>query len=139
MTGGYAGVDFELCKILYAQNATFYILGRFSPKLRKAIVQIKGGSPRSSDCVEFLCLNLSDLSIIRPAVQSFHAQQQRFNVLVNNVGVRLFFHDSFPNSQNRSNEMLSLCLSSTYVSLDVMYPPEGSTSAQGHDLYIGGN
>ncbi|KAG8165587.1 hypothetical protein KVR01_004139 [Diaporthe batatas] len=107
VTGGYAGVGIELCKILYAHNAIVYVAGRSSSKAEKAITQIKEASPESSGRAEFLNLDLSDLSTIKPAVQSLTAQEQRLDVLVNNAGV--------------------------------MYPPEGSTSAQGHDLQIATN
>lgn len=107
VTGGYAGVGFELSKILYAHNATIYIAGRSSSKAENAIERIRKASPESSGHIEFLYLDLSDLSTIKPAVQSFTAQQQRLDVLVNNAGV--------------------------------MYPPKGSTDAQGHDLQVGTN
>lgn len=98
---------FELCKILYAHNATIYIAGRSSPKADSAIARVKEAYPKSSGHVEFLYLDLSDLCTIKFAVQSFTARQQRLDVLVNNAGV--------------------------------MYPPKGSTSAQGHDLQVGTN
>lgn len=87
VTGGYGGVGFELCKILYAHNATVYIAGRSSSKAEKALETIKKESPNSNGRVEFLSLDLSDLSSIKPAVESFQAQQQRLDVLVNNAGV----------------------------------------------------
>lgn len=87
VTGGYAGVGFELCKILYAHNATVWIAGRSTSKAQKAMSSIKDASPSSKGRLEFLCLDLSDLSTVKPAVQSFTAQAQRLDVLVNNAGV----------------------------------------------------
>ncbi|KAI1470549.1 NAD(P)-binding protein [Daldinia caldariorum] len=87
VTGGYAGVGFELCKILYAQNATVWIAGRSAPKAEKAILDIKNASPSSNGHVKFLHVDLSDLKTIKPAVESFTAQEQRLDVLVNNAGV----------------------------------------------------
>ena len=87
MTGGYAGIGFELCQILYAHNATVWIAGRSESKAQKAISSIKGVSPESKGQLEFLHLDLSDLSTIKPAVESFTAKQQRLDVLVNNAGV----------------------------------------------------
>jgi retinol dehydrogenase 12 len=87
VTGGYAGVGFELCKILYAHNATVWIAGRSDAKAQKAMSSIKEASPRSQGHLDFLHLDLSDLSTIKPAVESFTAQQQRLDVLVNNAGV----------------------------------------------------
>ncbi|KAK7750954.1 short-chain alcohol dehydrogenase [Diatrype stigma] len=107
VTGGYAGVGFELCKILYAHNATVWIAGRSEPKAQKALDNIKAACPKSEGRLNFLYLDLSDLATVKPAVQSFVAQEQRLDVLVNNAGV--------------------------------MYPPKGSTDAQGNDLQIGTN
>ncbi|GAB1319342.1 short-chain alcohol dehydrogenase [Madurella fahalii] len=107
VTGGYAGVGFELCKILYAHNATVWVAGRSAAKAQKAISSIKEASPNSNGRLEFLYLDLSDLSTIKPAVHSFLARQDRLDVLVNNAGV--------------------------------MYPPRGSTDAQGNELQVGTN
>ncbi|KAI0841506.1 NAD(P)-binding protein [Hypoxylon sp. FL0890] len=107
VTGGYAGVGFELCKILYAHNATVYMAGRSASKAGNALSSIKNASPMSKGQIEFLYLDLSDLSTIKPAVNSFTAQQRRLDVLVNNAAV--------------------------------MYPPAGSTDAQGNELQVGTN
>ncbi|KAI0109793.1 NAD(P)-binding protein [Daldinia grandis] len=87
VTGGYAGVGYELCKILYAHNATVWVAGRSASKAEKAISGIKDASPSSSGRVDFLSLDLADLKTIKPAVESFTAQEQRLDVLVNNAGV----------------------------------------------------
>ncbi|KAI2619040.1 NAD(P)-binding protein [Hypomontagnella submonticulosa] len=87
VTGGYAGVGFELCKILYAHNATVWIAGRSAPKAEKAMLSIKNASPNSKGRLEFLSLDLADLSTIKPAVNAFVAKEQRLDVLMNNAGV----------------------------------------------------
>ncbi|KAI0380167.1 NAD(P)-binding protein [Hypomontagnella monticulosa] len=87
ITGGYAGVGFELCKILYAHNATVWIAGRSASKAEKAILSIKSASPNSKGRLEFLSLDLADLSTIKPAVDAFVAKEPRLDVLVNNAGV----------------------------------------------------
>ncbi|KAI1397258.1 NAD(P)-binding protein [Hypoxylon fuscum] len=87
VTGGYTGIGYELCKILYVHNATVWIAGRSVPKAQEAISRINEAAPRSEGRLEFLYLDLSDLSTIKPAVESFTAQQQRLDVLVNNAGV----------------------------------------------------
>ncbi|KAI1451195.1 NAD(P)-binding protein [Annulohypoxylon moriforme] len=87
VTGGYAGVGYELCRILYTHNATVWIAGRSVPKAQEAISRIKKAAPRSEGRLEFLRLDLSDLSTIKPAVESFTAQESRLDVLVNNAGV----------------------------------------------------
>ena len=93
MTGGYAGVGFELCKILYAHNATICIAGRAEDKARKAMMAIRKESPNSAGQLDFLHLDLSDLSTIKPAVRAFTNRYQRLDVLLNNAGVR-FPHNS---------------------------------------------
>ena len=88
VTGGYVGVGFELCKILYAHNATVWIAGRSESKAQKSMRAIEDASPHSSGSIKFLQVDLSNLSTIKPAVESFGAQSQRLDVLVNNAGVR---------------------------------------------------
>lgn len=87
MTGGYVGVGFELCKILFAHNATVWVAGRSESKAQKALSNIKEAFPKSSGNINFLHLDLADLSTIKPAVNSFTSQEQRLDVLVNNAGV----------------------------------------------------
>jgi NAD(P)-dependent dehydrogenase (short-subunit alcohol dehydrogenase family) len=94
VTGGYAGVGFELCKILYARNATIWIAGRSESKAQKAISDIQKASPASNGHLDFVCLDLSDLSTIKPAISDFVAQQPRLDVLVNNAGVDYLSHFS---------------------------------------------
>ncbi|KAI1130919.1 NAD(P)-binding protein [Nemania abortiva] len=87
ITGGYAGVGFELCKILYAHNAAVWIAGRSEPKALKAISDIKKSLPNSNGSLDFLCLDLSDLSTIKPAIDTFTAKVTRLDVLVNNAAI----------------------------------------------------
>jgi retinol dehydrogenase 12 len=87
VTGGYSGVGFELCQILYKHNATVYIAGRSESKASSAISNIKKASPKSSGRLEFLLIDLSDFSTIKSGIEAFTAQQQRLDVLVNNAGV----------------------------------------------------
>jgi NAD(P)-dependent dehydrogenase (short-subunit alcohol dehydrogenase family) len=87
VTGGYAGCGFELSKILYQHNATVYIAGRSTDKANKAIAAIKEAVPNSKGKVEFLKLDLSDLSSIKPAAEDFMSRESRLDVLTNNAGV----------------------------------------------------
>ncbi|CAN8105477.1 unnamed protein product [Discula destructiva] len=87
VTGGYGGIGFELCNILYARNATVYIAGRSADKAVKAIANLRAASPNSTGRVEFLELDLANLATIKPAVHSFAAKESRLDVLVNNAGV----------------------------------------------------
>lgn len=101
MTGGYAGVGFELCKILYMHNATVCIAGRAESKAQKAVTEIKNAYPNSSGHIDYIILDLSNLSTIKPAVEKFVAQQPRLDVLVNNAGVSIYSSLLSPLSRNR--------------------------------------
>jgi len=87
ITGGYAGVGKELASILYSKHATVYIAGRSEQKAQEAIRQVKENHPSSSGRIEFLLLDLNDLTTIKPAVETFRARESRLDVLVNNAGV----------------------------------------------------
>jgi len=89
VTGGYSGVGLELCKILYAHNATIYIAGRSPSEASNAISDIKKASPQSSGRLDFLLVDLSDFSTIKSGVDTFLAQESRLDILVNNAGVML--------------------------------------------------
>ncbi|KAF2442378.1 NAD(P)-binding protein [Karstenula rhodostoma CBS 690.94] len=87
LTGGYAGIGLQLAHILYAANATLYIAGRSQEKANKALDELRSAHPHSTGRVEFLQLDLADLTSIKPAVQTFLAREDRLDVLVNNAGV----------------------------------------------------
>ena len=88
MTGGYAGIGFELCQILYAHNAIVYVAGRSQSKASTAISRIKNAIPKSLGRLEFMNVDFSDLSTMKPGVEAFLAREQRLDILVNNAGVR---------------------------------------------------
>jgi NAD(P)-dependent dehydrogenase (short-subunit alcohol dehydrogenase family) len=87
VTGGYSGIGFELTKLLYQKNCTVYIAGRRSEEAYKAMVAIKAFSPMSSGRLEFLHLDLADLSTIKPSAAEFLSKEKRLDVLWNNAGV----------------------------------------------------
>lgn len=87
ITGGYAGVGFELAKIIYQRNGTVYIAGRNSLKAGAAISKIQTAHPDSKGRLEFLQLDLSDLSTIKGSAKDFLKREQRLDVLTNNAGV----------------------------------------------------
>ncbi|KAG6013826.1 hypothetical protein E4U43_007091 [Claviceps pusilla] len=87
VTGGYAGVGKELVDILYQHNATVYVAGRSPDKANAAIDAIRAAHPSSKGRLEFLFVDLSDLTTITPAVQEFTAKEKRLDVLVNNAAV----------------------------------------------------
>lgn len=87
VTGGYAGVGTQLSRILYGRNGTVYVAGRSQEKAEKAIEEIKEAHPSSDGRIEFLKVDLADLSTIKASADDFLKREQRLDVLTNNAGV----------------------------------------------------
>ncbi|EMC96827.1 hypothetical protein BAUCODRAFT_34224 [Baudoinia panamericana UAMH 10762] len=87
VTGGYTGVGKELSSMLYQKNGTVYLAGRSKDKADAAIADIQKAHPSSDGRVEFLKLDLADLTTIKPSVDDFLRREQRLDVLTNNAGV----------------------------------------------------
>lgn len=87
VTGGNAGVGFELAKMLYAKDGTVYIAGRSPIRLTTAIEQIESAHPGSSGQIKSLVVDFSDLTTISSCASTFLAQESRLDVLWNNAGI----------------------------------------------------
>lgn len=87
MTGGYSGIGYELARILYQKNGIVYVAGRSSSKGTEAISNIKNACPESTGRLEFLQLDLSDLSTIKASAEEFLSREERLDVLTNNAGI----------------------------------------------------
>ncbi|KAI0465630.1 short-chain dehydrogenase [Xylaria cf. heliscus] len=89
ITGGASGIGYELAKILYQKNGRVYIAGRSESKAQKAITEIQRTLPASNPGgrLEFLHLELDDLSSIKATVEAFRKKEQKLHVLWNNAGV----------------------------------------------------
>ncbi|KAK4169892.1 NAD(P)-binding protein [Cladorrhinum sp. PSN259] len=90
VTGGYSGIGLELVKVLYQKNARVYIAGRSEEKASKAIEEIKASSSAdvpSTASLEFLHLDLADLSTIKTSFETFKSKETKLHVLWNNAGV----------------------------------------------------
>lgn len=112
VTGGASGVGFELSKILYHAGGKVYIAGRSEARALEAIKSIKsltsqGSTQSTQGQLEFLHLQLDDLSTIKASVEAFKSKESKLDVLWNNAGVSM--------------------------------PPQGSRSAQGHELQLATN
>ncbi|TVY55835.1 hypothetical protein LSUE1_G008335, partial [Lachnellula suecica] len=70
VTGGYSGIDSELCKILYQHNATVYVAGRSQTIAERAISSFKQAAPKA----------LAGLS-----VETFLEKEKRLDIVVNNA------------------------------------------------------
>lgn len=62
-------------------------MGRSSTKAHAAISRLLTLHPRSTGRLEFLYLDLADLSTIAPAVARFREKETRLDVLVNNAAI----------------------------------------------------
>ncbi|KAJ5887319.1 hypothetical protein N7504_011366 [Penicillium tannophilum] len=88
VTGGNAGVGFELCKILYASGTTIYMASRSKERAEAAIQSIVKAqpTPKVSGTIKFLHLDLNDLESVKGAATTFAQQESRLDVLWNNAG-----------------------------------------------------
>ncbi|KAF1349820.1 hypothetical protein BDV97DRAFT_389916 [Delphinella strobiligena] len=90
VTGGYAGIgllSYELSRILYSRNGTVYVAGRCKEKADRAIKAIRSINPESKGRLEFLQVDLADLTTIKKAADEFMSKESRLDVLTNNAGV----------------------------------------------------
>lgn len=89
MTGSSGGLGKELVKLVYQRNAKVYIAARSETKARAAIKEIQEAYPDSRGQLEYLYLDLSDLTTIRGSAQDFLKKEHRLDVLWNNAGVMM--------------------------------------------------
>jgi retinol dehydrogenase 12 len=87
VTGSNTGLGKELARILHSKNAAVYIAARTESKARQAIEDIKVANPASKGRLEFLHLDLGDLSTIKASAVEFTSKESRLDVLFNNAGV----------------------------------------------------
>lgn len=89
VTGSSGGLGKELVKILYQKNAKVYVAARSETKALAAIQEVKEAFPESTGQLEFLHLDLNDLSTIKKSAQTFLQSETRLDVLWNNAGVMM--------------------------------------------------
>ncbi|KAL9094788.1 MAG: hypothetical protein Q9165_003059 [Trypethelium subeluteriae] len=88
VTGGNAGVGFELCKMLYGKGATVYMGARSEERATAAIQQIISETPNTSNGkLNFLALDLNDLASVKDAAATFAAKETKLDILFNNAGI----------------------------------------------------
>ncbi|CAI6094161.1 unnamed protein product [Clonostachys chloroleuca] len=88
VTGSNTGVGKEIAQILYAKNAKVYLAARSEEKTRKAIDDIKAASPNTTKGqMEYLHLDLADLSAVRSASEEFLSKESQLHLLFNNAGL----------------------------------------------------
>ncbi|RDL33756.1 Uncharacterized protein BP5553_08124 [Venustampulla echinocandica] len=92
VTGGTSGVGFELANILFKAGGKVYIAARSKDKALKCIEKIKSTAQDDSSetgQLEFLHLELDDLSTIKASAEAFKSKEPKLDVLWNNAGVSL--------------------------------------------------
>ncbi|KAK5737956.1 short-chain alcohol dehydrogenase [Elasticomyces elasticus] len=87
ITDGYFFLNKELAEILYQRNGTVYIAGRLESKAEAAIAEIKSAHPSSDGRLEFLPLNLANLSTIKASAENFLRKEARLDVLTNSGNI----------------------------------------------------
>ncbi|CAI6334375.1 unnamed protein product [Periconia digitata] len=96
VTGGYSGIGLELCRIVYARNATVYIAGRSRTAAATAIREIERSAADSQGKLWFLEMDYMDMGSVRGGVDEFLGREERLDVLVNNAGIMLKSHPTLP-------------------------------------------
>lgn len=87
VTGGYSGIGYELCRILYQAGGRVYLAGRSEAKANLAISRIRALPTVSPGEIVYLSVSLDDLTTIKPAVAAFASAETRLDALFNNAGV----------------------------------------------------
>lgn len=87
VTGANTGVGKEVAQVLYAKNAKVYCAARSKDKALNAIEAIKLAVPESRGTLEFLPLDLADLTTIKASANEFLSKEIKLHVLFNNAGV----------------------------------------------------
>ncbi|KAI1106943.1 short-chain dehydrogenase [Jackrogersella minutella] len=89
VTGANTGVGKEVAQILFSKNGVVWVAARNEEKGRNAIQSIREAHPSSTGRLEFLHLDLGDLTTIKKSAETFLAREKRLDVLWNNAGVMM--------------------------------------------------
>ncbi|TGJ81807.1 hypothetical protein E0Z10_g6960 [Xylaria hypoxylon] len=99
VTGGTGGIGLEVAKILYHANASrIYLLGRSEEAGETANLSITSSVPSpgvnsrttpGNNVIRFIHLDLSDLSSVKEAAQSFLESETRLDVIWHNAAIML--------------------------------------------------
>lgn len=91
ITGGASGIGYQLAAILFQAGGKVYIAGRSEANAMRAIEEITSSTPEglSPGQLEYLPLELDDLSTIKSSAEAFKSKESKLDVLWNNAGVSL--------------------------------------------------
>lgn len=87
VTGANTGVGYQLATILYSRHAKVYIGARSEAKAQAAIDSIKQLHPNSKGGLEYLHVDLADLTTIKATAEDFMSRETKLHWLNNNAGV----------------------------------------------------
>lgn len=73
---------------MYQHNAIVYVAGRSASKAEDSIEKLRKLYPHSNGRIEFIQLDLADLTTLKPAVANFLSKEESLHVLTLNAGVR---------------------------------------------------
>ncbi len=85
VTGANSGLGLETTRALAAKGATVVMACRGEKNAAQAMAQIQ--AQQADAKLEFLLLDLSDLSSVRAAVAAFKQRHQQLHILCNNAGL----------------------------------------------------
>ncbi|KAL6817271.1 hypothetical protein J3E69DRAFT_345044 [Trichoderma sp. SZMC 28015] len=128
VTGGYSGVGYQLAKILYAKNAVVYIAGRREDAGQDAIKTLKAAHPDSKGRLEFLQLDLADLTSIKASADSFLAKETRLDNLWNNAGIMRLPKNSPTKSKQDHELMIAVNCLGPFLFTKLLHPLLESTA-----------
>ena len=91
VTGGYSGFDYELVNILFHAGGKIHIAGRSEAKAQQCKEEIKSlvHDTLSAGQLEYLPLELDDLSSIKASAEAFKAKELKLDVFWINAGVSM--------------------------------------------------
>lgn len=88
VTGGSAGICYELVKALYHLNGRVYMASRSEASAKAAIASIQASEPAPDQVVKsgkgeilFLHLDLADLTTIKASAMEFLSKETRLDVI----------------------------------------------------------
>jgi len=127
ITGGYTGLGQELSRFLYQHNAKIYIAGRDASKGQISIAATKALFPNSKGSIEFLLLDLADLTTIKKCANEFLEKEVRLDVLVLNAG--LMFPPEGEKSVQGHEIQMGVCVLGHFLLAELLVPILTTTSA----------
>ncbi|POS77288.1 hypothetical protein DHEL01_v204317 [Diaporthe helianthi] len=89
VTGGNSGIGLALVKLLYPTGAKIYMACRSEERAKAAIKEVVDEAAAVSDpgSLEYMHLDLDDLTTIKASAASFAQRESRLDILWNNAGI----------------------------------------------------